>query len=272
MHCFKPAYVSVRENFVTDRLSSVALREIRREFSKKPVVFAVLGAGLILGLSGPFGTFEEMGTMLRIAYWSAIAVGTFVIGVGVGACLYQLLHSKGQILRIVCASICAGVVISLFLVAFNWAFLGRLPSSIPSFLRFLGEVMFIAAIITTGIDLSRSAAAEEGSATEVPPLLERLAFEKRGALVSLSATDHYVDIVTKNGQEMILMRLGDAIREVGSTKGVQVHRSHWVALDQVVSVERQGDGAQLTMSGGGVIPVSRSRMPAIREAGLLPKR
>ena len=52
--------------------------------------------------------------------------------------------------------------------------------------------------------------------------------------------------------------------------GFQVHRSHWVSLAQVRSVRRDGARAVLTMSDGRDIPVSRSNIAAVKEAGLLP--
>nr|WP_301270752.1 MULTISPECIES: LytTR family DNA-binding domain-containing protein [unclassified Roseobacter] len=103
------------------------------------------------------------------------------------------------------------------------------------------------------------------------PLLDRLPLEKRGPLVALSVEDHYVRVRTTKGEEMVLMRLTDAIREVGATAGLQVHRSHWVALDAVRSARREGDRAILTMSHGGDIPVSRSRLADAKSARLLPR-
>ena len=268
----KPSYVNDWKNFVSDSLPSVALREIRREFSKKPAVLAVLGAGLILGLSGPFNTIELLGTGPRIIYWVAIAFGTYAVGVGAGAGSKHLFRPKSPVADILLSSLAIGLSVSLFLIAFNWTFVGFVPDTVPELLRLVAEVFVISAIITTGLSLAGSSAMKGAVTESPPPLLDRLPFEKRGALVSLSATDHYVNVVTDKGQEMILMRLADAIREVGVTKGGQVHRSHWVAFDQVVSVQRAGDGAQLTMSMGQIIPVSRANMPAIRDAGLLVKR
>ena len=69
---------------------------------------------------------------------------------------------------------------------------------------------------------------------------------------------------------MLLMRLTDAIREVGSTVGERVHRSYWAAFDQVDRVERHGDRATLHMRTGIEVPVSRANLPKLKEAGLLP--
>jgi DNA-binding LytR/AlgR family response regulator len=43
-------------------------------------------------------------------------------------------------------------------------------------------------------------------------------------------------------------------------------------VDQVRAVRRQGDGAVLAMSDGSEVPVSRSAMPVLRDAGLMPGR
>jgi len=67
------------------------------------------------------------------------------------------------------------------------------------------------------------------------------------------------------------MRLSDAIRETGSAAGLQVHRSHWVALDAITQVRKKGDGAILTLRDQTEVPVSRSNMSAIKEAGFFPK-
>ncbi|MDR9427029.1 MAG: hypothetical protein RI538_08240 [Salibaculum sp.] len=55
---------------------------------------------------------------------------------------------------------------------------------------------------------------------------------------------------------MGLMRLADAMREVGDTRGAQVHRVHLVAFDQVRAARREGD---------------RTNLPKVKEAGLLPR-
>jgi DNA-binding LytR/AlgR family response regulator len=89
--------------------------------------------------------------------------------------------------------------------------------------------------------------------------------------VALSVEDHYVRIRTTRGEDMVLMRLTDAIREAAPTPGLRVHRSHWVAIAGVANARRDGDRAILKMIAGGDIPASRSHIPALRQAGLLPR-
>ena len=55
-------------------------------------------------------------------------------------------------------------------------------------------------------------------------------------------------------------------------EGLQIHRSHWVAWGAVVETRREGDRVLLRLSTGDDIPVSRSHISKLREAGVLPKR
>lgn len=78
------------------------------------------------------------------------------------------------------------------------------------------------------------------------------------ALVLLRMEDHYVRVVTRDGQALILMRLSDAIAELADVPGLQVHRSWWVAVAEIQSVARKGKGLCLVMSEGTQVPVSSS--------------
>nr|WP_239029977.1 LytTR family DNA-binding domain-containing protein [Nereida sp. MMG025] len=101
-----------------------------------------------------------------------------------------------------------------------------------------------------------------------PAIHARLPYDKRGDLISISSEDHYIRICTTKGEEMILLRLSDAVREVGDTAGLQVHRSHWIATDHVRMVHKLKDRAEITLSNDRVIPVSRRYLQAVAAAGL----
>ena len=63
------------------------------------------------------------------------------------------------------------------------------------------------------------------------PLQRLLPFDKRGKLVFLRASDHYVIVRTSKGEHELRMRFADALERLGSARGLQVHRSFWVAQD-----------------------------------------
>lgn len=98
--------------------------------------------------------------------------------------------------------------------------------------------------------------------------LERLPLKLRGAEVwAVEAEDHYLRLHTSKGQDLILLRLADAVAELQGVEGAQVHRSWWVARDAITEA-RKGDGrATLTLKDGAEVPVSRTYAGALRQRG-----
>jgi len=258
---------------VNNRDPHLALREWRRHLLH-PLTLTALGAvSVVLCLIGPFGTLSSLPLLTRALYWTTLTVAGYVVGYLFSYALLR--HSRSQmshLARILAAGVLTGATMTALVSLLNRAVFGALP--LGADLRTLaGTTLVISVIVMAVIDLfsRRLAPGTVEPAQSGPPILDRLPFDKRGPLVALSVEDHYVRVRTTKGEDMILMRLADAIREVGATSGAQVHRSHWAAFEQVASVTRDGDRAVLHMTTGGDIPVSRRHVPTIREAGLLPR-
>ena len=236
--------------------------------------------GAVLGVSGPFGTQDTVAFLPRVLYWILVVYSTYGMGVfGLILTRHAMPNMPlwGQSLA---SGVLNGVVISTFIVSLNLLLFG--PTSMPNGVwPFVFRVFLIACFVTAAgrtivhlvVEKAQVAVVDEKSAPEKSPvaLLNRLPIEKRAPLVALSVEDHYVRIKTTAGETMVLMRLSDAIGETGDTHGDQVHRSHWVAYEHVVSARREGDRAILTMSDDSEVPVSRANLKKIREAGLLPR-
>jgi len=230
-----------------------------------------VGIALVLGLSGPFDTFGEMRPGPRMVYWAVVVFATY----GAGYTMSELAAARFSLgavprwRRVLVSGAAAGIGAGVTLGVINGLALDG-PHFPAGALQILTLTMAIALVVVTLQDILTTSGALTNAPTLPPPLLDRLSAGKRGALVSLSVTDHYVEAVTTNGREMILMRLSDAIRETAPVPGLQVHRSHWVALDQVTDTRRVGAGAQVTTSARDDIPVSRTYVSALRDHGLLP--
>jgi hypothetical protein len=108
----------------------------------------------------------------------------------------------------------------------------------------------------------------DGSGAPPPKFLARLPEKLQGAeIYAVEAEDHYLRLHTSLGQDLILLRLADAIAELEGLEGAQTHRSWWVAKAAVAQVER-GDGrATLTLRDGAEVPVSRGFAKQLRSAG-----
>lgn len=140
--------------------------------------------------------------------------------------------------------------------------------------RLFGLVWVISAAMTAvGYMLERSFLAPppepvEG-ASPAETFLSRLPIRYRTAeLYAVSAEDHYLRVHTSFGEELILMRLADAMRELSGAGGLQVHRSWWVSKAAVRDTNRQGGKLSLVLASGKEAPVSRTFLPEVKAAGL----
>lgn len=122
--------------------------------------------------------------------------------------------------------------------------------------------------------LAQRAFAKKGSAATpgAPPasFLDRLPIKFRaGEIYAVSAEDHYLRVHTSLGETLILMRLSDAIREIGALDGLQTHRSWWVARQGLADISKADGKLVLKLKSGAEAPVSRTYAQAVRQAGWL---
>jgi LytTr DNA-binding domain len=112
------------------------------------------------------------------------------------------------------------------------------------------------------------AAKAEAQDTGPPAFLARIKPELGSTVLALAAEQHYLRVYTTLGSDLILYRFADAVRELGG-RGVQVHRSYWVAKDAGASTEIDATKAQIVLKNGLKVPVSRTYKMAARQVGLL---
>ena len=82
-------------------------------------------------------------------------------------------------------------------------------------------------------------------------------------LVFVKSEDHYLEVHTTAGSSLIKMRFSDAVAELGD-RGVQVHRSYWVATRHVVRTARNGKRTMLRLTGDHEVPVSVTHLRTVR--------
>lgn len=283
------------------RALQLALREMQRHFSDRRVLAGMAVVAVLLGFTGPFGTFDQLKLGPRIAYWAAIVVSTYGFGRAVATFVSRLFGLKVQRAwaRVLVFGALTGVPVTLAVLAVNFAAFGMSgldPLSLWLQCTLIGMgVITITEIFDSSrrvvpagtLPLASASAMPAGEtpagavaieatmathppATDVtPPILDRVPLPSRGALWALVVQDHYVEIVTSRGRTLVLMRLGDAIREVGAAPGVQIHRSHWVALGAVATVVKAGGKPAVELPDGRRLGISRGYMDAARAAGLV---
>lgn len=232
--------------------------------------FAVtLTAGLFLALSGAFGT-DEASMVPRLAYWLLLMGAGYAWGAFVTGHVFRGGRTRtGNIwLDAALAALLMSIPFTLVVWAATRVFLGsQIPFQAAPYM--FGSVLLVSAVLTALNMLIETRRAALTYANPAPPkFLERLPLKLRGAEVwAVEAEDHYLRLHTSKGQDLILLRLADAVAELQGIEGAQVHRSWWVARDAIAEA-RRGDGrATLTLKDGAEVPVSRTYAGLLRERG-----
>ncbi|HRD27272.1 MAG TPA: LytTR family DNA-binding domain-containing protein [Caulobacter sp.] len=228
-------------------------------------------AGVFLALVGAFGT-SDAPVGLRLTYWITV----MLIGALVGLLVSTLVARGGwfddrPVLQGSLIAIALTVPLTLVIWLMTAVIFGGGAPHLAALRYYAGPVFIVTTAMTALNYLAQKTPAETHAApagAAPPRFLERLPPKLRGAeIFAVEAEDHYLRLHTSKGQDLILMRLSDAVAELEGLEGAQVHRSWWVARAAVADA-RRGDGrATLTLTDGAEVPVSRAYAKALRASG-----
>lgn len=248
-------------------------------------IAVMVAVGIALAIIGPFGSFADGSFADRLAYWMPAAFGGYLLVrpfVVVAAVAADALHlPRGPALA-------AGVFVSalpmtFFILWLNGNAFGRLPDFDGWFQLYL-QIASIGAIVTLLFWLldrrspepATALAGATGPAPALPATVPaepgerffaRLPAHLGRELIALEMEDHYLRVYTAAGSTLILLRLRDAIAELGGADGLQVHRSWWVARRAVEGRVVDGRNVRLKLRTGIEAPVARNSIAALRDAG-----
>ena len=212
---------------------------------------------------GPFGT-SALSLGLRVAYWSiCIAVGWVSVLLMIIVFLrHPDLDEWPLALRMAAAVSLASLPIGLTVRQVEWLIRGQHLG-----LGSIVDIFFVCALIGGLVYMRISTRIGVSKVVETSgpvPFLKRLPFDLGQKIISLTTQDHYVEVTTHKGSTLVLIRFQDAIQELETYGGVQIHRSHWVAMDAVRGMGRQNGKQVVELIDGRSLPVSRTYARAVR--------
>ncbi|MEO1659595.1 MAG: LytTR family DNA-binding domain-containing protein [Pseudomonadota bacterium] len=230
----------------------------------------VIGLGLIFAWLGVYNTG-------RLPFYKSFVFWTSTMAVGAGASVLIAPIIWGPRLETMAAPFKIAIVAAIVSLPVTLTLIVFFSSGIPSLDLILIQysyVMVISLIVTTGAYVREAMMSKaEDRADDAAPIqtfLERLPVKFRTAeLHAISSEDHYLRVHTSLGEELILMRLADAVRELNGADGLQVHRSWWVAKAGITDEKRVDGRSLLVLPSGTEVPVSRSYRSKAKEAGLI---
>lgn len=252
---------------------------------------APVAVGLLLGLLGPFGTYDAIPFPSRLVYWlAAVSLNWLLCDLAIryvdtlladrlpwrhllvplgGSLLVSLpatgvVHMAGSVAGLArdgTLLMLYGKVLLLCAVISVTAYtlIRRGSDGVP-------EAEFEAAITPVS---ARSFVAHDRNENSARSLFfDRLSKPLQGELLCLEMQDHYLAVHTSEGSELILCRMEDAARELDGM-GQRVHRSWWVASAALAGTERNGQQQLLRLTDGRLVPVGRTYRTRLKGRGFL---
>ena len=259
----------IRECTYTEPMS-FTLRELTRRLLSPARLYIWVGVSVICGVSGPYHTIEVFGAIGSFGFWGiAVSVG-IVLAVSIDLTLPAAGPMRLRMLRSVVMGFIFGLVYSVFLKVVVVGFYpADAAAKAPFWFLFLNAFTISTAILV----LREQFHLRPGEITrDFEPqarFLGRLSGNLGKNIMRVSSQDHYVEVQTDKGKDLILMRFADALDELDGLDGIRVHRSHWVSRRAIENVERSAGKIVLNLCDGSTIPVSRSYRAEARSAGLI---
>jgi hypothetical protein len=256
---------------------------------RQPASALVLATGvLVIGLSGPFGTWADLSLPVRVAYWA--------IAIGVPAALQSWLSFLIWRLtgwappRVGLAAGLAGALpVWAFILVMETALPFPAPMTALQLLPAVGVPLIAVTVLVNLIaparpvsepvppgPIPRTPAGGDGAAPMAARpgarFLERLPPRLGRTLVCVQAQGHYLEVTTRLGRTIILLPISQAEVELAGLPGIRVHRSWWVSLPEVRRVIVQSGRMELELAPpetggeGRRVPVARAMVRRVRVA------
>jgi hypothetical protein len=270
----KAGCVSDMKNPANDAPMALALRQVHEVARGAAFWIVVGGAVLVAAIAGPYYTLERLSFPERLVYWGMVIALSAVIMTFVSVLAHRVTDARGWNWALVAAL--AGMVGVVPVLGTVWLAdalvtgggpggpgIGTLATYVaPSV---IGVTLAVSAYIEVQERRVRDVVAPAPRADAAVSVLQsKLPHHLGREIVALRAQDHYLEVTTPKGSCMVLMRLGDAVRDLEGLNGMQVHRSWWINLAHIARVEKGANGPDVVLSTGGRVPVGRSYRAAFR--------
>ncbi len=257
----------------------------------------MIGIALVMAVTGPFGTYERMDFVHRLASFGIIGLLSWLQVILLAAWFGSIepIDRWPVAGRMALVGVLAAVP-STFEIIVVYSWLGQ-PIPLSMAPQLFPQNAFLTVVISVVIGLfveQRLRANADAERARVAALPQPQPFQSQASqpqgdapgpaspdffrrippalgrdLLALEMEDHYLRIHTALGSDLVLLRLRDALAELAPGRGRQVHRSWWVAEGAIASVDRTASRLVLVLRNGLRVPVSKTHRDQVREAGWL---
>lgn len=245
----------------------ITLREITKSITSSKFWIGLFGVVCVLAVSAPFDSGDVFNLVQRFFYWGAIAATTFFLGFFINLSVSLLIekHTDKRLISRIVSSVLAGIAVGIWVYFINTYVLSLIEPSWIDFSIFTLTCVVIAGSVSALMFILNDTITEiENTIKPSTKTKSQSSFYKRlpkklgTDIISLNAQDHYVEVTTPKGKELVLIRLSDAIAELEDIEGEQIHRSWWISKKHLADTKRKNGRLYLVLSNQNEIAVSRS--------------
>lgn len=234
------------------------------------IALVILGFGLVFSILGVYDTYG-LPFYMRATFWTTTMATGIIASILVTPFLVnRALKGHHFVLHIFVGAVLASIPVTLVLTIFNPTF--NFNSSLKTWAIQFGYVLIISLVVGAANYpfMKKIGAIGENrdlGEVQVAGFLQRLPRKfHSAALYGFSAEDHYLRVYTDRGEELVLLRFADALRELSNANGLQVHRSWWVMKDSVTDVRTEAGKKVLILKSDVSAPVSRTYIKQAKQA------
>ena len=262
----------------------LGFREARARIRLRYQFLGLAAAVAVLAWLGPFDTWGRLSLPDRVGFWTLATSVNWFFGLVLGSAAGLAFERRG-ILAWAAAVAGGSAVAAVPGTAVVWllvaAYMDHHMTGVAEIASLYSQVIVIHLVLNALVTwliyqkrrgphaVSEPDSPHPAAENRSVPFLARLPERLGRNLLHLHMQDHYVEVHTDEGSDLLLLRFRDALRELDGLEGAQVHRSHWVARAAVAGVERRSGRIALRLVNGNRVPVSRSFAPALRDRGWL---
>ncbi|GAB5448099.1 LytTR family DNA-binding domain-containing protein [Gymnodinialimonas sp.] len=228
----------------------------------------LLGVGFVIGLTGPFGTFDALTTVPRTAYWIIVAATTFWLGYLISYAVATGAENRGLDARLslTIGAVAASLPVTLWLAGLHLMFFATsFWSGVADLLPYVTVICIAVALLSEVFTHREVAPVRDTQPSPAPAWLDQLPGHLGRDLILLQAQDHYLQAETELGQTLIRTTLQEAADELGDY-GLRLHRSWWVARRAIKAYRYRAGAPVIVLQDGRELPVGRTYRRSVRAA------
>ena len=261
-------------------VSNISIKKSLQEMA------VIVMAGIFIGFLAPFG-MDTIPVILSISYWTVVCLSGYLVYspiIFVGENLMgKTISSYG--VRVAISAFIASILMSFAVPIISWIFFDLTINFSEQFFPVFSKAIVIGSVLTfisiarvhygeqkkrLGDSIKRIDEQEKQHSKQesynIDKIMSLLPIEKRGKILCLEMSDHYVKVHTDKGHHLILMRFKDALEILQDFPGFQTHRSWWVAEAAIIQVKKEERKTLLVLQSNIVVPVSRTYNEDVKNA------